>query len=150
VRSPAIRLRPWLIIGTAVLAAAVVAPAALAIYPKQSIKLTGPEIGGVKPSGSALVEQCELPTEPGILTVTVKSVNLPDGTVLTVNYGGVEAGGGENLGTFTLEARAGSFVTTLPFQAGANDNIAVMNGSTIVLSASNRWKTSTTCEGKPR
>jgi hypothetical protein len=72
-RSPATRARPWLIVLTAVLAAAVVAPAALAIYPKQSIKLTGPAIGGVKPSGSALVEQCKLPAEPGTLTVTVKS-----------------------------------------------------------------------------
>jgi hypothetical protein len=144
-RSPATRVRPWLIVGTAVLAAAVVAPAALAIYPKQSIKLTGPAIGGVTPRGSALVEQCNLPAEPGTLTVTVKRVNLPDGTVLTVNYGGVEPGGGQNLGTFTLNARAGSFVTTLPFQAGANDNIAVMNGSTIVLSASNRWTTYSQC-----
>ena len=53
--------------------------------PEAVHQATGPAIDGVTPRGSGLVEQCNLPAEPGTLTVTVKRVNLPDGTVLTVN-----------------------------------------------------------------
>ena len=128
------------VVAAALLAAAVAAPA-LAIYPQQSITVSGPAINGVVPRGEAKVDQSKLPKEPGRLEVRVKNVNLPDGTVLTVNYGGIEPGAGANVGSFTLRGREGSPTTTLPFSAGANDDIAVMNGSTIVLSQSDRWKT---------
>jgi len=72
-------------------------------------------------------------------------VNLPDGTQLTVNYGGLAAGQGVNLGSFTLSQQSGKFSARLGTQAGANDNIAVMQGSVIVLSNPARWAASYNC-----
>ena len=107
--------------------------------------MTGPAINGVVPAGQAEVNQCHLPKQFGTLTVNVQSVNLPDGTQLTVNYGGLSAGQGVNLGSFKLSGQSGKFSTRLGTQAGANDNIAVMQGSVIVLSNPARWAASFNC-----
>ena len=124
--------------GIAALITVTAAPA-LADYPVLTTPLTGPAIGGVTPTGQAQVNQCHLPKQFGTLTLQVQSVNLPDGTKLTVNYGGISAGQGVDLGSFKLAGQSGKFSARLGTQAGANDNIAVMQGSAIILSNPARW-----------
>jgi hypothetical protein len=124
--------------GIAALITVTAAPA-LADYPVLTTPLTGPAIGGVTPTGQAQVNQCHLPRQFGMLTLQVQSVNLPDGTKLTVNYGGVSAGQGVDLGSFKLSGQSGKFSARLGTQAGANDNIAVMQGSAVILSNPARW-----------
>ena len=51
--------------------------------------LSGPGIGGVIPSGKAVLDQ---PSLPGKLHCEVQNVNLPNGTVLSVSLGGYNAG----------------------------------------------------------
>ena len=130
--------------GTAVLITVSAAPA-LAIYPIQTTTLTGPAVNGVVPTGQAEVNQCKLPKQFGTLTVKVQSANLPDGTKLAVNYGGLSAGQGVNLGSFKLSGQSGNFSIRLGTMAGANDNIAVMQGAVIILSNPTRWAASYNC-----
>jgi hypothetical protein len=118
--------------GAAALITVTAAPA-LADYPVLTTTLTGPAINGVVPAGQAEVNQCHLPQQFGMLTVTVQSVNLADGTQLTVTYQGV------NLGTFKLSHQSGKFSDRLSTQAGANDQIAVMQGPAVILSNPARW-----------
>jgi hypothetical protein len=117
----------------------VTAAPAVADYPVLTTALTGPAISGVVPSGQAQVNQCHLPKQFGMLTVQVQSVNLPGGTQLTVNYGGLSAGQGVDLGSFKLSGQSGKFSARLSTQAGANDNIAVMQGPVVILSNPARW-----------
>ena len=124
--------------GIAALITVTAAPA-LADYPVLTTPLTGPAIGGVAPAGQAQVNQCHLPKQFGTLTLQVQSVNLPDGTKLTVNYGGISAGQGVDLGSFKLSGQSGKFSARLGTQAGANDHIAVMQGSAIIVSNPARW-----------
>jgi len=126
------------------LAVSTAAPA-LAIYPIQTTTLTGSAISGVVPTGQAEVNQCKLPKQFGTLTLKVQSVNLPDGTQLAVNYGGVSAGQGVNLGSFKLSGQSGTLSAKLGTMAGASDNIAVMQGAVIVLSNPTRWTASYNC-----
>ena len=132
--------------GVAVLITVPAAPA-LAVYPVLTTTLTGPAINGAVPTGQAEVNQCHLPRQFGTLTVNVQSVNLPDGTDLTVNDSGLSAGQGANLGSFKLSGGSGRFSTRLGTQAGANDNIAVMQGSAVILSNPTRWNASYDCSG---
>ena len=90
-------------------------------------------------SAQAQVNQCHFPKQFGMLTLPVQSVNLPDGTKLTVNYGGVSAGQGVDLGSFKLSGQSGKFSARLGTRVCANDNIAVMQGSAIILSNPARW-----------
>jgi hypothetical protein len=133
------------LVGVIVLLTAVSARPALAIYPSQSTTLTGSAIGGIVPTGQATVNQCQLPEKFGTLTVQVQSVNLPDGTTLTVNYGGLTPGGGQNLGSFRLRGGAGRGSTNSGTMAGANDNIGIMEGASVILSNPGRWAASYTC-----
>jgi hypothetical protein len=135
-----------LVCGIALLITGPAAPA-LAVYPILTTPLTGPAINGVVPTGQAEVNQCKLPKQFGTLTMTVQSVNLPDRTELTVNYGGSTLGQGVNVGSFALSGGAGRLSTNLGTMAGANDNIAVMQGSTILLSNPARWAASYNCHG---
>jgi len=117
----------------------VAAAPALADYPVLTTTLTGPAINGVVPAGQAEVNQCHLPRQFGTLTLSVQSVNLPDGTKLVVNYGGISAGQGVDLGSFRLSKQSGNFSARLKTQAGANDHVAVMQGPTVILSNPARW-----------
>jgi len=139
-----LRALPFVRLLAVVLAVSTAAPA-LAIYPIQTTTLTGPAISGVVPTGQAEVNQCKLPKQFGTLTLKVQSANLPDGTQLAVNYGGVSAGQGVNLGSFKLSGQSGTFSAKLGTMAGANDNIAVMQGAVIVLSNPTRWTASYNC-----
>jgi hypothetical protein len=128
----------------AALITATAAPA-LAIYPVQTTTLTGPAINGVVPTGQAQVNQCKLPKQFGTLTVKVQSVNLPDGTGLTVNYSSLTAGQFDNLGSFKLSGGSGSFSARLTRMAGANDQIQITQGSAVILSNPGRWAASYNC-----
>jgi hypothetical protein len=130
--------------GIAALITATAAPA-LAIYPVQTTTLTGPAINGVVPTGTAEVNQCKLPKQFGTLTVKVQSVNLPDGTNLTVNYSSLTAGQFDNLGSFKLSNQSGSFSARLNRMAGANDQIQLTQGSVVILSNPGRWTASYNC-----
>jgi hypothetical protein len=66
-------------------------------------QLTGPAIGGKTPQGQALGDQSKLTACGGFITlnISVKNVNLPDGTVLWVTVDRV-------VGTITLKNGAGT------------------------------------------
>ena len=130
--------------GIAALITATAAPA-LAIYPVQTTILTGPAINGVVPTGQAEVNQCHLPKQFGTLTVKVQSVNLPDGTDLTVNYSSLTAGQFDSLGSFKLSGGSGSFSARLTRMAGANDQIQITQGSAVILANPGRWTASYNC-----
>ena len=72
--------------------------------------LTGSAIGGVTPSGTALGDESKLTACGGftILHVSVRNVNLPDGTVLWVYHEGL-------VGQITLSSKAG---TMRPYNLG--------------------------------
>lgn len=86
--------------------------------------LSGPAIGGVTPSGKAVLDQ---PSLPGKLRCEVKNVNLPDGTVLSVSLGGYIAG------NLTLAQHSGKMEAQVPFQF-RNGAVEVLLGSTAILS----------------
>jgi len=122
---------------TAVLIAATAAPA-LAIYAHLSTTLTGNPINGVTPGGQATVDQSKLPRRPGAVDVQVSSVNLPDGTVLSVVLTDC---GPSPVGTIRLKGGAGQLQTKLPAgcQIGRTSSIFVNNGSTTILSGGAPW-----------
>jgi hypothetical protein len=121
------RTRTVLTVLAAVVALAVVAPSALALYPQLSAKLTGPAIGGVTPEGDAKVDQSKYPSVPPRLDVRVKNVNLPDGTTLFVGVGCEYHSciDYRKAGTFTLTSRQGSFSGSLQIEVGRQTSIMV-------------------------
>jgi hypothetical protein len=127
-----------LITGIAVLITATAAPV-FAIYPQLSTTLTGPAINGVVPGGHAGVDQSKLPTLPGTVDVQVNTVNLPDGTVLSVVLTDC---GSSPVGTITLRGGDGKLRTKLPVgcQIGRESSIYINNGSTTILSGGAPWQ----------
>jgi hypothetical protein len=130
------------------LSMAATAPAQ-AIYAKLTNTLDAPAaIGGAVPTGVANIDHCVALLPNGNpsgyqLTVDVDNVNLPDGTALTVTYGGTE-GHPENaatVGTFNVTGGAGHFEKFVASLAGANDNLYVLHRRTIILTATDRWTT---------
>jgi hypothetical protein len=121
---------------------AVAAVPAFALYPQLSTSLVGPAINGVTPQGDAKVDQSKLPSTPGQLQVRIKNVNLPDGTVLTVNLGNLTPGSGTNVATIVLRGGQGQVDTALPqyFMVGRQDQISILNGGTVILSGGAVWK----------
>ena len=86
--------------------------------------LSGPAIGGVTPSGKAVLDQ---PSLPGKLRCEVKDVNLPNGTVFSVSLGGYIAG------NLTLDQRNGKMEALIPFQF-RNGAVEILLGSTAIMS----------------
>ena len=86
--------------------------------------LSGPAIGGVTPSGKAVLDQ---PSLPGKLRCEVKDVNLPNGTVLSVSLGGYIAG------NLTLDQRNGKMEALIPFQF-RNGAVEILLGITAIMS----------------
>jgi hypothetical protein len=72
--------------------------------PSEGSALSGPAIGGVKPSGSAPIDVSHFTACGGyyVINASVKNVNLPDGTVRWVTLSG------RPLGTIALRGGAGS------------------------------------------
>jgi len=90
--------------------------------------LTGPAINGVVPEGLATADQSQFSSGGStILTVTVKSVNLPDGTVLDVALDFTP------IGSITLAGGRGSMTRDLGHFGVSRDPVRVRNGSTEIL-----------------
>lgn len=133
--SPRTCLAVFVVVG--IVAAALTSPA-FAIFPQLSTKLSGPAINGVVPEGDAKVDQSRLPAEPLTLDARVKSVNLPDGTVLSVVLTDC---GASPVGTITLSRGEGQLRTTVPgCQVGRTSAIYVNNGATRILSGGAPWQ----------
>jgi hypothetical protein len=133
------QLTRWLIVlATAATIAGLSASPALAIYPHLNTTLSGPAINGVVPTGTATVDQSKLPTNPLTLDVQVSSVNLPDGTILSVVLTDC---GTAPVGTIKLNHEQGQLKTKVPgCQVGRQSAIYVNNGSTTILSGGAPWQ----------
>ena len=127
------------------LALATAAPVA-AVFSVIQTDLTGPDIGGRAPRGTATVDQSQLPT-PGSLDLRVSHVNLPDGTVLNVEITDCEAFSGSPIvGTITLDRGRARATITLPSepsvcQVGHNSSIFLkLADGTIVVEGGSPWE----------
>jgi hypothetical protein len=90
--------------------------------------LVGPAINGVTPSGLATADQSKFSGGGStILTVQVKNVNLPSGTVLGVTLDFTP------VGSITLSGGQGSMTTSLGHFAVSRDQVRVKNGDTTIL-----------------
>jgi hypothetical protein len=91
--------------------------------------LSGSAIGGVVPEGQALADESQFAAGGStILTVQVKKVNLPDGTVLPVTLDFT------SVGSITLSNGEGTMRASLGHFGVSRDQVRVLNGSTTVLS----------------
>lgn len=107
------------------------APTSLASSTGGTVKetLTGPAIGGAVPEGQALADQSQyLAGGSTTLTVQIKNVSLPDGTVLTVSLDFT------NVGSITVSKGEGTMRTSLGHFAVSRDQVRVMNNATTILS----------------
>lgn len=127
------------------LALATAAPVA-AVFSVIQTDLTGPDIGGRTPRGTATVDQSQLPS-PGILDLRVSHVDLPDGTVLTVEISDCGSfTGSPVVGTITLERGRARATITLPSapsvcQVGHTSSIFLkLADGTIVLEGGSPWE----------
>jgi hypothetical protein len=90
--------------------------------------LSGPPINGVTPQGLATADQSQFRSGGStILTVTVKNVNLPDGTVLGVSIDFTP------IGSITLAGGRGSLTANLGHFGVSRDQVRVHNGDTQIL-----------------
>ncbi len=90
--------------------------------------LSGPAINGVVPEGQALADESQFASGGSTtLTVQVKKVNLPDGTVLGVTLDFTP------IGTITLNRGEGTLNANLGHFAVSNDEVRVNNGATNIL-----------------
>jgi hypothetical protein len=86
--------------------------------------LTGPAINGVVPEGQALADMSQFLTGGDtIMTVQVKKVNLPDGTVLAVTLDFTP------IGNITLSRNEGTLVKNLGHFGVSRDQVRVYNGT---------------------
>jgi hypothetical protein len=91
--------------------------------------LTGPAVGGVVPEGQALADQSQyLSGGSTILTVQIKKVSLPDGTVLPVSLDFT------TVGSITLSKGEGTMRASLGHFAVSHDQVRVANNGVTVLS----------------
>ena len=91
--------------------------------------LTGPAINGVVPEGQALADESRFPSGGStFLTVQIRKVNLPDGTVLDVSIDF------KPLGSIALAQGAGSLTVSLGHFGVSRDSVAVKNGGVTILS----------------
>ncbi|HXI30115.1 MAG TPA: hypothetical protein VNG89_16875 [Vicinamibacterales bacterium] len=91
--------------------------------------LTGPAIGGVVPEGQALADMSRFADGGSTtLSVQIKKVNLPDGTVLTVALDFTP------LGSITLRSGEGTLTVSLGHFGVSRDQVAVKYGSATILS----------------
>lgn len=90
--------------------------------------LSGPAIDGVTPRGLAIADQSQFSSGGStILTVEVKDINLPDGTVLGVTLDFTP------IGSITLSDRRGAMSANLGHFAVSRDQVRVKNGDTVIL-----------------
>ncbi len=90
--------------------------------------LTGPAINGVVPQGEAIADQSSfLSGGSTILTVQVRDVNLPSGTVLGVTLDFTP------IGTITLSGGEGSMTANLGHFGVSRDQVRVQCGDGTIL-----------------
>ena len=90
--------------------------------------LTGPAINGVVPEGQALADESRFQSGGDtFLTVQVKKVSLPDGTLLGVSIDF------KPLGSIGLSQGAGTVTVNLGHFAVSRDQVAVKNGGVTIL-----------------
>lgn len=91
--------------------------------------LSGPAINGVVPQGQALADMSRFASGGSTtLTVQLKNVNLPDGTVVQVTFDF------KPVGAITLSHGEGTLATSLGHFGVSRDQVRVNNGATTILS----------------
>jgi hypothetical protein len=91
-------------------------------------QLSGPTMNGVVPDGQATADESQfLCGGSTLLTVDVRNVNLPDGTVLNVSLDFLP------IGTIALSSGAGSLTVNLGHFAVSNDEVKVFYAGALVL-----------------
>ena len=91
-------------------------------------QLTGPTLNGVVPGGQATADESQfLCGGSTILTVDIRNVNLPDGTVLNVSLDFLP------IGTITLSGGSGALTVSLGHFAVSNDEVRVVYGGVVIL-----------------
>lgn len=91
--------------------------------------LSGVAIGGVVPEGQALADESQFAAGGStILTVQVKKVNLPDGTVLPVSLDFT------SVGSITLSRGEGTLRASLGHFGVSRDQVRVSNNGATILS----------------
>jgi hypothetical protein len=90
--------------------------------------LSGPSIAGVKPEGQAFADMSQFQSGGStILTVQIRKVNLPDGTVLAVSLHFTP------VGSISLRSGEGSLTANLGHFGVSRDPVVVKNGTTTIL-----------------
>ncbi len=131
--------RTWIISSLA--AILIIAPPAYALFAKLSTDLIATvTISGVKSSGSANVNQSKYPSNPGVLSVKMSNVRLPDGSVLAVNISDCPWYG--PVAYLKVVGGSASLSTSLPgnCQVGRLSSITVLYNTTIISKGGNPWK----------
>jgi hypothetical protein len=131
--------RTWIISSFA--AILFIASPAYALFAKLSTDLIAAvTISGVKPSGSANVNQSKYPSNPGVLSVKMSNVKLPDGSVLAVNISDCPWYG--PVAYLKVFGGSASLSTSLPgnCQVGRLSSITVLYNTTIISKGGNPWK----------
>jgi hypothetical protein len=91
-------------------------------------QLSGPTLNGVVPDGQATADESQfLCGGSTLLTVDVRNVNLPDGTILNVSLDFLP------IGTIALSSGAGSLTVNLGHFAVSNDEVKVFYAGALVL-----------------
>ncbi|MBK8814151.1 MAG: hypothetical protein IPN42_00920 [Methylococcaceae bacterium] len=131
--------RSWIVAGFFVIS--VLAPPAYALFAKLSTDLIAAvTIGGVKPSGSANVNQSKYPSSPGVFSIKLSNVKLPDGSVLAVNISDCPWYG--PVAYLKVFGGSATLSTTLPgnCQVGRLSSITVLYKTTLISKGGNPWK----------
>ena len=90
--------------------------------------LIGPPIGGIVPEGQAVADMSRFQAGGStILTVQVRKVNLPDGTILPVTLSFTP------VGAITLVRGEGGLTTDLGHFGVSRDSVDVRNGTVTVV-----------------
>jgi len=97
--------------------------------PVFTVKFKGAAINGVVPEGECNVDESQALTGgPTIMTVTVKNVNLPDGTSLETILDF------DPLDSLVLRGGAGSVTINLGrFAPGGRDTLSIDDGATFIM-----------------
>jgi hypothetical protein len=122
------------------LACLVMASPAYALFAKLSTNLVAVvTISGVKPSGNANINQSKYPASPGILSMKVSKVNLPDGSILAVNLSDCPWFG--PVAYLKVFSGSASLSTSLPAicQIGRTSSIAVSYQTSVVMVGGSPW-----------
>jgi hypothetical protein len=122
-------------------AAILVSTPAYALFAKLTTKLVGINIDGAIPTGTASVDQSNLPTIPALLAVGVSKVNLADGTVLSVNLSDCPWFG--PVAYLNIVDGSARIRTSLPLtcQTGRLSSITIVDQTgAVLLQGGNPWK----------